>query len=311
MNKRNKIIVLLMVMILLVVSGAGTSVFGASQLKKEYKFYPDSENHLEYNVPKTLEKDGKTYNLIDVTYRVDDTIRISQKVTTKDKDYPKNITKTVKGEQVVLTANEDNIKWEKKVDSVKRVQEYKNRGDIPDSIDATKNDKKIKLELINIEDTSKNENFAAPAKFYAPNPNETVYKFNGKIVTIKGKTPTWAGYKEDVKSYLGLKGNTYSVTGGKWTSEFKKDGDMYIRTATYTGSKIVPVYRATFVETADTSTTYTAEIEYDRIAATAVATYETKSSLGKIIAIGAGAAILIALIIALLYLIAKRHRSEE
>lgn len=315
--KRNRMNILAFLIGVLLIFSSTSVVFGATQIERTYTFYPKTDKNLKYDVPKSIEKDGKTYVLSDVKYSVNDEIKVSKHVTTNNKsDFPKLITEMIEGEKIELTADEDNIKWQENTNGIKKIQEYKSRGEIPEKINATKEDDSgnsvdIVCELSNVENISRTEKFSAPAKFYAPDPAGVLYQFNGKIVTIAGSNPTWSGYQADVKDYLGLTGNTYSVTGGSWASEFVKQGDAYVRTATFSGTKSVPLYRATFTETADTATTYTADIDYKKIVATATATYEAETNIGKLIAIGAGILILIALIIAILYLIARKRRKNE
>ena len=114
-----------------------------------------------------------------------------------------------------------------------------------------------------------------------------------------------------MKSYLGINGNTYQITGGSWTGQAVKQGDRYVRTASFSGTKQVPLFRATYQETAATTMQYQADVTYTYLTATATATYEPVINIAKIIAVGAGIAILIAAIIALLVLLAKRRKRKE
>ena len=65
-----------------------------------------------------------------------------------------------------------------------------------------------------------------------------------------------------MKSYLGINGNTYQITGGSWTGQAVKQGDRYVRTASFSGTKQVPLFRATYQETAATTMQYQADVTY-------------------------------------------------
>ena len=73
----------------------------------------------------------------------------------------------------------------------------------------------------------------------------------------------------------------------------------------------MPLFRATYQETAATTMQYQADVTYTYLTATVTATYEPVINIAKIIAVGAGIAVLIAAIIALLVLLAKRRKSKE
>lgn len=319
MKKRKfKIIFPFFIIAVLLISSTAI-VFGASQITKTYKFYPASDKYLKYDVPKTVKKDGKEYELIDVNYRIneEETKEIIKNIQSKDKtDYPKEIIENLNGKEITfyVVDNGDAINWSQSEAEI-RTQEYKNRNDIPQTIDSSKIDEDgnkidIRLALSDTKNISRAEKFSAPAKFYSPSPDGKLYMFNGKKVVISGGSPTWNSYREDVKDYLGINGNTYSITGGHWTSQPVLQDNQYVRTASFTGTKVVPVYRATFIETADT-TTYSADITYKHISAEAVAAYEPITNIAKIIAIGAGLVALIAAVIGILWLLAKRRKSQN
>lgn len=314
MNKR-KIHYILFLLIGVLLFSSTSFVYGKEQITKTYTFHPKTEKNLSYDVPKTITKNGKKYELVDVKYQVDrdKTVTKTETVITADKeDYPKTITEN--GVELKITS--DPVKWEEvKSDAVIIKQEYRNKSDIPSSITSSKADKEgekidITLTLTNTDQNSRSERFSAPAVFYSPEANSRVYMFNGKRVTISGNSPTWSGYEQDVKDYLGLNGNSYAVTGGSWSAAATRQGDSYVRTATFTGTRTVPFYTATFTED-DTRVQYQADITYTNITAKAIGTYEPVTNFAKYIAIGAGLVILIAAAIALIYYLAKKKRQEK
>lgn len=313
MKKRRKWITGMCV--LLMILGSTSMAFGKSQIIKTYDFHPKTAYKMNYDAPKTITEDGKKYELKDVTCKInkEKSIEKVQTITTKSKnEYPKTITEN----DVTLKATGD-VNWKEVTsEGVIRTQEYKKQSDIPKTIKSTRPDADgnpidITLELTNTENVSRTEKFSAPAKFYSPTADGKLYMFNGKRVQIDGGSPTWSGYAADVKSYLGINGNDYKVTGGSWTGQAVKQGDRYVRTASFSGTKQVPLFRATYQETADTTTSYQADITYTYLTATATAVYEPAFDLVKMIAVGAGIAVLVAAVIALLVLLSKKRKKKE
>lgn len=301
--------------VLLMILGSTSMAFGKSQIVKTYDFHPKTAYKMNYDAPKTITEDGKKYELKDITCKInkEKSIEKVQTITTKSKDeYPKTITEN----DVTLKATGD-VNWKEVTsEGVIRTQEYKKQSDIPKMIKSTRPDADgnpidITLELTNTENVSRTEKFSAPAKFYSPTADGKLYMFNGKRVQIDGGSPTWSGYAADVKSYLGINGNDYKVTGGSWTGQAVKQGNRYVRTASFSGTKQVPLFRATYQETADTTTSYQADITYTYLTATATAVYEPAFDLVKMIAVGAGIAVLVAAVIALLVLLSKKRKKKE
>ena len=265
-----------------------------NEVTKTYTFHPESKSNLKYDVPQKIDKDGKEYKLKDVKYKINDkkSKEVTKSVTSISKEkYPKTLTDTVSGREVTLVAETPQWK-EVNAEGLIKTIEYKNESDIPQTIKDSKPSSdgsqiEITMQLTGTEALSKTEEFSAPARFYSPYPDSTQYMFNGKIVELSGNSPEWGNYKADVKEYLGLNGNTYQISSGSWTSQPVLQGDQYVRTASFTGTKQVPFYRATYKETADTTRHYTADITYSYITAEAVAVYEPvkDTAIDKIIAV--------------------------
>lgn len=317
MKKSRKLVLLLCV---LLIFGSTSTAFAKeeNEITKTYTFYPESKSNLKYDVPEKIDKDGKEYELKDVKYRINDkkSKEVTKSVTSTSKKYPKTLKDTVSGTEVTLVAETPQWK-EVNAEGLIKTIEYKNESDIPQTIKDSKPSSdgtqiEITMQLAGTEALSRTEEFSAPAKFYSPYPDSTQYMFNGKIVELSVNSPEWGDYKADVKAYLGLNGNTYQISSGRWTSQPVKQGDQYVRTASFTGTKQVPFYRATYKETADTTRQYTADITYSYITAEAVAVYEPvdNTSIGKIIAIGAGVIVFVILVIALIYLLSKKRKEK-
>ncbi len=293
MNKKRKITIFLFVLLLIFGSTSTAFAKETNEITKTYTFYPESKSNLKYDVPQKINKDGKEYELKDVEYKINDkkSKEVTKSVTSRSKKYPKTLKDTVSGTEVTLVAETPQWK-EVNAEGLIKTIEYKNESDIPQTIKDSKPSSdgtqiEITMQLAGTEALSRTEEFSAPAKFYSPYPDSTQYMFNGKIVELSVNSPEWGDYKADVKAYLGLNGNTYQISSGRWTSQPVKQGDQYVRTASFTGTKQVPFYRATYKETADTTRQYTADITYSYITAEAVAVYEPvkDTAIDKIIAV--------------------------
>lgn len=294
MNKKRKITIFLFVLIMIFGSTSTAFAKETNEVTKTYTFHPESKSNLKYDVPQKIDKDGKEYKLKDVKYKINDkkSKEVTKSVTSISKEkYPKTLTDTVSGREVTLVAETPQWK-EVNAEGLIKTIEYKNESDIPQTIKDSKPSSdgsqiEITMQLTGTEALSKTEEFSAPARFYSPYPDSTQYMFNGKIVELSGNSPEWGNYKADVKEYLGLNGNTYQISSGSWTSQPVLQGDQYVRTASFTGTKQVPFYRATYKETADTTRQYTADITYSYITAEAVAVYEPvkDTAIDKIIAV--------------------------
>ena len=294
MNKKRKITIFLFVLIMIFGSTSTAFAKETNEVTKTYTFHPESKSNLKYDVPQKIDKDGKEYKLKDVKYKINDkkSKEVTKSVTSISKEkYPKTLTDTVSGREVTLVAETPQWK-EVNAEGLIKTIEYKNESDIPQTIKDSKPSSdgsqiEITMQLTGTEALSKTEEFSAPARFYSPYPDSTQYMFNGKIVELSGNSPEWGNYKADVKEYLGLNGNTYQISSGSWTSQPVLQGDQYVRTASFTGTKQVPFYRATYKETVDTTRQYTADITYSYITAEAVAVYEPvkDTAIDKIIAV--------------------------
>lgn len=329
-KKRNKPISLFIIITtcaLLIFSSASVAFAAEKQyLIKEYNFETDYVDDLSYTPQEKIKKDGKTYKVASVEYKVikDNTTKIKKKISTTNKnDYEKTIGHKLPSGKTIKLMIRNKVRWKEHLQAVTKEQEYKALSDVPEIIRDTKEDPAgntidIVLSLSETEPFTRVEKFSSPAKFYAYMETGVMYMFNGKKIMTAKDAPTWPSYEEDVKSYLGLNGSAYKITGGSWNDSFVPYGqEQYVRTATYTGTKSTPLIRATFTETDDTARMFVADITYvgydpdNRSKACAVVSYERTIGTKEAIMIGAGIAIIVAALVAILYLIAKRRKEAD
>jgi hypothetical protein len=316
---RRKSTIFLIIFTLLI--GSTALSFAGSQITKEYDFKAKSERNLKYDVPKEIKEKGKTYELKDVKYESEKGIEIIRSHTTLDQaDYPKTIEyEKEDGEIVTLTAKGE-IDWNE-VDRNPTVitRTYQDRGSIPASlpVSTTVNGEEVTgtAALSGTQVFTRTESFNAPGTFYGVY-GSPLYTYGGKTVTLPDGNPAWNGYQADVASNLGLPRGA-SINGVAWASAAVDQGNgEFIRQATFTGTRPVSTYTATFTETEATTRSYTADITYTDTAdgsvqAKAIATYEQVSNLGLYIAIGAGILVLALLAAAILVFLAKKRKRQE
>lgn len=286
-------------------------------VEKTFLFHAKDENALSYDAPEKIVYEGKEYKFDSIRYNVDSekNRKITRKVKTKDKnDFKKTITKTIDGKKVVFTADPEKIDWKKiepQTETASYTKEYASRNDVAQNISIDGKD----YSLTGTKTVNKTSTVYAPATFAAPSKDCNKYAFNGKVVTITGNTPTWGGYQNDLKDYLGINGSDYKIQSGTWKGEAKKDGEQYLRTASYRCTRTTPTYVATYVTNAASqgnSITYEADVTYTEqgVYAYAVATY-VKGFPIKLFLAGAGLLVTAAAIATIFYILAKRKKEEE
>lgn len=316
MKNKLKILVFFMILIL-----SSTTVFADSNviqkdkntIEKTYEYVSNGENKKDKSIEKKIKYNGKEYVLKDIKYD-NKPIEIKEKVKVENKeDYLKTIEKEIYGKRVKFKAK--GVKWDDKEKiSLSESIEYQNRGDIKNEIE--KDGHILKLE--NITSKTKTEIFNAPAVFYSYDKDTNEYIFEGKTVYIEN-TPLWNGYQRDIKEYLGLNGNDYSILGGTFTSEntlVDESTNLHQRTAIYRGSKIVPYYLATYqfngeddLKEHEGEITYVADGYYRT---NADATYTvTESLMAKILKYGVGILVLGTAVALILFLLQKKKKEEN
>lgn len=327
MKKRMSVIVLALLISMSMLS----PVFATETITKTYKFNPESKNDMSYNPSQEIKKRDKTYILdenTEIKYKLlnDNKVKVKKTVTVKNKeDIDKEIKHKTDSGYVILKLKEgdEGIEWKSIYRSPKvMTKDYATVSEIPSNLSnkVEENGKilNITCDRTDIKKSSKTVDFSAPAKFYGY-PDSSIYSFNGKKVKITGNKPVWNGYKDDVANYLGDKGK-YNVTGARWSSNMKPYQDMYVRQARFTGTKVVPYYQATFVESNDTRSMYEAVVTYEgidtnkQLEAEATVTYKIVdtglTTLQKVLIAAAGVMVLIAVIILILFILKKKERRE-
>lgn len=307
--KRNKFKVFLSMLLIFLFST--TCIFANSDKEKTYLVeYIGSRD--DTKAEKRLKEKGKEYVLKDVKVN-EKPFEIKKNVTKDEKgEYPKEIKYWYKGKVYKLKALKENFKEEKE----KREEyiEYQSRADIKKAI--TKDNLTYSLEQVS--QNSKTEDFKAPAIFTKYGIDSNEYIFNGKRVVVED-SPAWQGYENDIKDYLGINGNSYSITGGRFTSGnvlVDEAEEKYERKAEFYGRKSVPVYTAKYVYE-DEKTSSKGEVTYGikgakKIEKTLI--YEEvqkKITLKEILAYGAGILVVSLGIGYILYILAKKNKKRK
>lgn len=307
--KRNKFKVFLSM--LLIVLFSTNFIFANSDKEKTYLVeYIGGRD--DTKAEKRLKEKGKEYVLKDV--RVNEKPFEIKKNVTKDEkgEYPKEITYRFNGKTYKLEVLKESFKEEKE----KREEyiEYQSRADIKKAI--TKDN--ITYSLEQVDQKIKTEDFKAPAIFTKYGIDSNEYIFNGKRVVVED-SPAWQGYENDIKDYLGINGNSYSITGGRFTSGnvlVDEAEEKYERRAEFYGRKSVPVYTAKYVYEDEKKSTK-GEVTYGikgakKIEKTLI--YEEvqkKITLKEILAYGAGILVVSLGIGYILYTLAKKNKKRK
>ncbi len=304
--------------------------FAADTITKTYKFNPTSKEDLTYNAPKEIKEGDKTYVLDEdneIKYKIikDNKVKVKKNVRVKNKeDIAKEIKHKTDNGYVILKLKEgdEGIEWKSIYRSPKTVtKQYATTNEIPSSVASTVDENgktiNIKCNKSDVKTKSKTVSFSAPAKFYGYEDSQ-VFSFNGKKVKITGSNPVWNGYKGDVAEYLGARGN-YTITGAAWTTSMRPYQDMYVREARFTGTKTVPFYEATFVETDDTRGIYEATVTYEgidpnqKLEAEATVTYKMVekglTTFQKVLLTLAGLVVIAAIVFVIMYF--RKKKDEE
>lgn len=279
-------------------------------LTKDYYFEMENETDFSFQPEEFIKVDGKKYKFKSVDYEyVSKPITEKIKVVSKSKKAKPYIYKTAYNTEIKLYAP-SKIKWEK-IGTATLQREYGVNEAIPETI--TNDDGKT-LYKQNVVPGTRKVNVSAPAVFATSNKSSPYYMFNGEVVCIDGNTPTWDGCLKDYADYLGVTNNhIYDVTGAYWDSEFKKQGDKYVRTATITGTKIVNYNTVSYGESLDAKESWEAAIKYTSkyIGVAHVKYRKCLSTIQKIILAGAGIFLLAGLITLILFWLKRKKNEEE
>ncbi len=261
--------------------------------KQSYEFYSDTDvdgssstasssseadgsNAYNYNLPETVEVNGHIYKLdsTDTEYISDGTREVVQKVIdmegltqadvdgiASEGDFEVNgTTYHLKNEQQYLT---DGIAHYE-ITSQDTFTDQTGKPDVPETkamtyysdvlqknIDATG-----KLVSLTTDGAARWTNtLVITTKFVAADPNAPAYTLNGTDFTVpyNASSPSWTGYQTDILKACGLSSEYYTITGAKWTSDFKAEDGKYVRYGQFTGSKKTATYVATYVASGDTA----------------------------------------------------------
>ena len=283
----------------------------------KHDFSDDASNrdNLYYEPEKEITYEGVKYKLVSREYKVKEILQpVTYYVTvkTKNKNSLKDtVTRVIKGKKYTLKASTP--KWkERKTDLLQVNREYDNRNSVPDTLSYRG---KI-LELKGIKKGSKTQNYVTPLKFYSETKDTNLYRFNGKMVTLKNGQPIWTGYDKDIKAHLGENGANYRINSVSWQGGFIRNGNGFVRTANVSGSKRIHMTVATYTNQNAVDVTYTAKVKYvdsqypsGELKATCIATYEKQgfTTVQKIL-VGVG---IVVIAFAISFILMKLRKKKQ
>lgn len=311
--------------VFLLVFSMGISAYAETTYHKEKSGKVKAEKEISVNrgdnpsadFEEKIKKDGKTYKLINVSYKVIEKrkpVVYTKTITLSDKSKLKRkITKTIDGKSYELTVIKE-PKWkDKSISERTETREYASKDKVPQNLSIAGK----KLNLVSVKETTKKDTYSAPITFYSSNKNTNLYYFNGKVVSLQNGQPRWAGSETDIKNRLGINNRQYSIDSVNWQGGYTKTANGYVRRATVSGTKVIPIAVATFQ--GEMKTSHTAKVTYTdsqfpdgETKTLATATYEKEGlTVQDYIKIGAGVLILALGIAFLIWWLRKKNKVQE
>ena len=309
--RRRGVAVLMAALVLtltLPVTARAEPVIEGNRATETYHFRVAAEDETP-EVPKEITVEGKTYVLTDIrewTVQHVKPVTVERTVTlTRGGSVEQNITETVDGETITLTAGDvPTVEWGTEV------REYGSRADVPETL--TVDGKEYALTEAHLE--VRREPVSLPAVFETEDSGSNLYYFGDKEITLDADTPTWEGYQADVAAYLGH-GHGYEITGGRWNGDFTERDGVYSRRATYTGWRSVGVWYATYEQQTEPVTVVYTDAEYPdgwyELETTAY--YEQhEGSIAKVLLMaGAGVLVFSAALALIIAALKKKNKKES
>ena len=240
----------------------------AAELEQEFEFYSDDEDLIYYNIPETVEQDGKTYQVTtDISYETTGTRNVVQKVLDVnvedlediDSTYElegKNGKKYTLNNEQVYVAEQGLVKI-----PVYDTEVYEDQVGKP-SVASQKTITYYNKETGEDEETTgylKDYYESTPGHwdsilcvdglFNAPSESSDVYQLAGTsdvTVSRAAETPEWDGYQNDVMKSLGLSSKYYRINSAVWNGgQYEQDGRVY-RACQFLGDAFVSTYTAEY-----------------------------------------------------------------
>lgn len=244
-------------------------------IEQEFEFYTDDEDVIYYNIPETIEQDGKTYQLAnedEITYENMGEREVVQQVVDADveelSDIPETIeyegengkTYTLQNEQVYV-AEEGTITIPVTEEVVYEDQAGKpsvsNTKTITYYNKATGQDEEIEGILQDYYESTPghwSNTLAIDGVFSAPSTNCTTYTLAGTdniVVEQSAETPAWETYQTDILASLNLSPDYFRINAAAWNGgQYSQDGYV-MRNAQFTGDVYVASYTAVYEGTGE------------------------------------------------------------
>ena len=286
---------------------------------REYTF-ETTDSNFSYTENETIEVDGKTYKAADIKYE-----KLSEEKRIEEtKTYTGLSEKKV--DEEITTEDGTVLKLEKvdyTDDSVSETRTWRNQTtapNVPQTLQLTTDGgKTVTATRGNVTRTIGSDYtvpFTINGKFYGGE-NVGYYLFNGQKIPADS-APEFSGYQNVILSSLNMDGNIYRIDSGAWNGDwYTNESGEQVRNAVYTGLQKANNYSATYTASVyDAQAVYSNGVESEDTTYTvkAIVTYEVVkqglSTLAKIL-IGAGAVILVGLIVAILMVIRKKRKAED
>lgn len=247
-------------------------------ITKNFEYTASEDTALPEDVPETIEQDGQTYTRVDYAEVspeinvVSEEQRYSQTVTIADlpsEQAPETKEFDVDGQTVTLTLESADYTPVTKPYNATGEVRYDNQTSEPNPPEHSEityeneDGNKITVEgtlqsVDRVDGGNSARNITSTIELPA---GANIFIVNGKYVTYDPTTPLWDGYQQDVLVGAQLDPNTYTVTGGYWSSDPYYENGVMKRDITWTIQAPASSWVATYTASGE-NTTYTATAVY-------------------------------------------------
>lgn len=249
---------------------AGNNPSEEGIIEKEYIFDTADENGTS-EFPETITVNGQTYVITgfsDIQYETtgsEEMVEMKVDIAVEDESEIKPVQEfEYNGQKYVFDLAETNLTAGTINRTVTTTADYENYTsepkDVPETtmVDVTigSETKEFEGSLVKLEQISDYQwmDNLYLTGVWTGDPAAQQYNLDGTSVTVPydAAKPTWPGFGEAIRGYLGLSSEYYKVTDGNWTDAGSVQNGQFIRHAQYTGSRYVANYRATYEVTYST-----------------------------------------------------------
>lgn len=88
--------------------------------------------------------------------------------------------------------------------------------------------------------------FSISGQFYGDEHTRYFKTLSGEEISVDSSKPSWSGYRKDILKDRNLSEQYYRILDCRWTDQYHKSGNQYVRNAIYTGQRYARDYEAVY-----------------------------------------------------------------